>query len=93
MRNILIINERRRRVTEPQTTAFLAGLSRLRLRVDRSPDESAVLRLARTYRLSVYDASYLELAQREGAPLATLDAALRRAASAEGVPLISSGKR
>jgi predicted nucleic acid-binding protein len=89
MRNILVVNERRRRVTEPQTTAFLAGLSRLHLRVDRSPDESAVLRLARTHRLTVYGATYLELAQREGMPLATLDAELRRAAAAEGVPLLS----
>jgi predicted nucleic acid-binding protein len=59
--------------------------------VDRSPDENAVLRLARAHRLSVYDAAYLELAQRERIPLATLDAGLRRAAAGEGVALVSSG--
>ena len=48
-----------------------------------------VLRLARTHRLSVYDAAYLELAQREGLPLATLDSALGRAAISEGVELVS----
>src|ERR1035438_7211246 len=44
-----------------------------------------VLPRARTHRLSVYDAAYLELAQREGLPLATLDADLRKAAAGEGV--------
>ncbi len=44
--------------------------------------------LARQYRLTLYDASYLELAQREAAPLATLDADLSRAAQAESCPLI-----
>jgi predicted nucleic acid-binding protein len=57
--------------------------------VDHVPDEAAVLRLARAHRLSVYDAAYLELAQREGVPLATLDAGLRTAAAAEGVALLS----
>jgi predicted nucleic acid-binding protein len=93
MRNILVVSERRRRVTEPETAAFLASLSRLQIRVDRSPDETAVLRLARTHRLSVYDAAYLELAQREGIPLATLDTELRRAAAAEGVGLVSGDDR
>jgi len=58
--------------------------------MDRSPDENAVLRLARAHRLSVYDAVYLELAQREGLPLATLDADLRKAAAGEAVALVSS---
>jgi predicted nucleic acid-binding protein len=91
VRNILIVNERRRRITESGTASFLLNLSLLRLRTDRSPDENAVLRLARAHRLSVYDAAYLELAQREGLPLATLDADLQRAAAGEGVALVSSG--
>lgn len=91
VRNILVVNERRRRITASATAAFLLHLARLRVRVDRLPDENAVLRLARTYRLSVYDSAYLELAQREGLPLATLDAALQRAAAGEGVVLVSSG--
>jgi predicted nucleic acid-binding protein len=84
VRNVLIVNERRRRITESDTVSFLLNLSRLRLRVDRSPDESAILRLARTHRLSVYDAAYLELAQREGLPLATQDADLRQGEVAHG---------
>jgi predicted nucleic acid-binding protein len=91
VRNILIVNERRRRITESDTAAFLLNLSRLRLRVDRLPEDATILRLARTHRLSVYDAAYLELAQREGLPLATLDADLRRATVGESVALISGG--
>ena len=91
VRNILVVNERRRRIAEPDTAAFLLNLSKLRIRIDRAPDESAVLRLARTHRLSVYDAAYLELAQREGLPLATLDADLKQAAADEGVVLNGAG--
>ncbi len=89
VRNILVVNERRRRITESDTDAFLLNLSRLRILVDRVAAESSVLRLARTCRLSVYDAAYLELAQREKLPLATLDADLRKAAAGEGVALVS----
>ncbi|HYL78647.1 MAG TPA: type II toxin-antitoxin system VapC family toxin [Bryobacteraceae bacterium] len=89
VRNILIVNERRRRITEPDTATFLQNLALLRLRVDQSPDENAVLRMARTHRLTLYDAAYLELARREGLPLATLDSDLRNAATDEAVALVS----
>ncbi len=89
VRNILIVNERRQRITESDAATFLLNLSLLRLRVDLVPNENAVLQLARTHRLSVYDACYLELAQRERLPLATLDADLRRAATDVGVALVS----
>jgi predicted nucleic acid-binding protein len=88
VRNMLTVNERRGRIAEADTAAFLRSLSRLGVAVDRSPDEGAVLSLARRRRLTVYDASYLELALREALPLATLDAELARAARAEGQPLV-----
>jgi predicted nucleic acid-binding protein len=47
----------------------------------------SVFALAEQYKLTVYDASYLELAIRRQLPLATLDEALRSAASSAGVPL------
>ena len=88
IRNILVVNERRKRITESDTGVFLRDLAGLRIRVDREPEQSVVLKLARTHRLSVYDASYLELALREAIPLATLDAELTAAARAEGSVLI-----
>ncbi len=44
--------------------------------------------LADRHRLTVYDATYLELALRLSLPLATLDDDLRRAAQDEGVTLL-----
>lgn len=60
--------------------------------VERSGAASAVLPLARRHGLSAYDAAYLELALRRGIPLATADAALHRAARAEGVAVLGGPK-
>jgi predicted nucleic acid-binding protein len=90
VRNTLIIHERRGRLAEADTAAFLRGLSRLGVTVDRLPEEAGVMTLARKHRLIVYDASYLELAQREALPLARLDADLIRAARAENLSLIGA---
>jgi predicted nucleic acid-binding protein len=87
VRNILVVNERRKRLTEADSAIFLRELARLPIRLDRTPEESEVLRLARTHRLSVYDAAYLELAQRHRVELATLDGDLIEAARAEAVRL------
>ena len=89
VRNILVVNERRGRISLPDSSAFLLHLAKLPVRVDRVPDEDSVLRIARACRLSVCDSAYLELAQREGLAIATLDADLRKAALREGVRLIS----
>jgi predicted nucleic acid-binding protein len=89
VRNTLIVNERRGNLTPADTTTFLRALSRLRLTVDHEPEEQAVLSLARQHRLTVYDASYLELAQRLTLPIATLGKDLRAAAQAVGVSLLA----
>ena len=89
IRNILIVNERRGRIDRTQSALFLSRLRNLQLAQDDSHDEDTVLALARNRRLSAYDASYLETALRRGDSLATLDRALARAASAEGVAVIA----
>ena len=88
LRNVLVLAERRGRITERQTARFLRDVSRLAITIDTAPDESGVLSLARRHRLTVYDAAYLELALRAALPLATLDATLSASARAEGVRLI-----
>ena len=88
VRNSLVTNERRRRLTEGDTTGFLQALSRLALTFDHDADDVQTLALARRHGLTIYDAVYLELAQRENIPLATLDGKLANAARAEKVPLI-----
>jgi predicted nucleic acid-binding protein len=90
LRNTLIVNERRGRLTESDTAAFLRSLARLGVTVDRSPVEADVLTLARRHRLTVYDAAYLELARRDGVPLATLDTALATAALSERHPVLGA---
>jgi predicted nucleic acid-binding protein len=88
VRNILVVNERRQRLTTVATTSFLRELSELAIAQDLAPAEAEILRLARTHRLTAYDAAYLELAQRHNVALATLDDALIRAARSELVPIL-----
>ncbi len=88
IRNLLIMAERRKRSSIAKTNAFLVQLKRLEVSIDRSPDEEGVFQLVRGHALTVYDASYLELAIRACVPLATLDRKLAMAAEGEGVSLI-----
>lgn len=91
MRNLFIVNERRGRLDSAKTTHALRLLHALPIAIDTAADEDSLMRLARARRLTVYDAAYLELAQREGLVLATLDADLASGARAEGVALMPSG--
>jgi predicted nucleic acid-binding protein len=90
IRNVLLIGECRGRTAPEHTERFFNFLRGLPIEIAPFPQELAVLSLARRHQLSFYDAAYLELAQREGIALATLDRALIRAATAEGVPLIGA---
>ncbi len=87
VRNALLMGERRGRIAAEQTATFLADLEVLPFEVDDQPSESALMALARQHTLTVYDAAYLELAQRRGASLATIDRALIRAATETGVTI------
>ena len=87
--NGLLIGERRGRITPTDTGRILALLAALPIRIDTVAHERArqeVLELARREGLTSYDAAYLELAMREGLPLATLDRHLQEAAARVGVP-------
>jgi predicted nucleic acid-binding protein len=92
LRNALLIGERRGRISETDTARILAHVNRLPLAIDRDPDEAVVFQLARTHKLSFYDAAYLELARRKNAVIATLDSALIKAANTEKVPLLGATK-
>jgi len=89
--NALLVAERRKRITTAQVTALLQRISKLPTVVEPMPLAHAfeqVLAIARQHDLTEYDASYIELALREGLPLATLDAKLRRAARSAGIALV-----
>ena len=87
IRNLLIVAERRGRLNESGTARALRDLGRFPILRDDEAEEAAILLLARKYRLSFYDAAYLELAMRQDLPLATLDKQLVQAARNETVPL------
>ncbi len=88
IRNGVTQGIRKRRIDEIEMASFFVRLAEMLIQVMRLPETFAVLSLARRHHLTFYDAAYLELAQRENVPLATLDQALARAAVAEAVPLI-----
>lgn len=80
--NVIVKAQAKGLVSEARATAFIGLLDDMGISVDTSTAERALkdtLQLARRYQLSSYDASYLELALREGLPLATLDGDLQNA--------------
>jgi predicted nucleic acid-binding protein len=64
--------------------------ARLPFQVDDPPREGTVFALARRHGLTIYDAAYLELAERKKLPLATVDSALIKAAKKVGVVLFKA---
>lgn len=89
--NVLEMGVRRGRHSSAFRDATLADLALLPINIDPDTDKYAwntTLRVATRHRLSMYDAAYLELAQRRGFPLATLDKELRAAARKEKVVLL-----
>ncbi len=87
--NALLMAERRGRITAEQATQALTLLDSLSLEEDEETAEQIPARtfsLARKHRLTLYDAAYLELAQRRVASLASFDSQLLDAAAKEGVP-------
>jgi predicted nucleic acid-binding protein len=84
--NVLLVGERRRRISEAQATRFVELLAQLPIRVDpTATDLTTVLSVGRRHALSAYDAAYLSLAERLAAPLATKVAHLAAASRVAGV--------
>ena len=88
VRNVLLVNERRGRIALARTAIFLEQIAQLSIRIEHDLDSGFTLDLARSYNLTVYDASYLALAIRGHAPLATLDKALQLAAISAGISIL-----
>ncbi len=88
--NVLVGAQRRGRIDQAGMEEFLSRLGVYDIFVDKETIPQSwnkTLDLAVQYRLSTYDAAYLELALRRGLPLATLDSALITAARSSGVLL------
>jgi predicted nucleic acid-binding protein len=89
IRNVLVVAERRQRISTEQSVTALTHISAIPPLEDRLGHSDPVMLLARKHRLTVYDAAYLELASRVGASLATLDTKLGVAAAAEGLTVVN----
>lgn len=93
--NVLVVAQRRGRLSEAEGARFLSLLSALPIRVEQESAErmlAEVYLLAREHGLSTYDASYLDLAMRLGLPIATRDASLIKAAKKCKVQMYKPGK-
>ena len=89
--NALAMAERRGRIGILARHEKISFLKALPIALDKETAAQAwttTTRLADRYRLTLYDAAYLELAQRLNLPLATLDKQLREAATALGMTLL-----
>src|SRR5690348_12820615 len=93
--NSLLVSQRRARVTAEQVREFIQDLAALPIHIEPAHSSAiwlSLVALAQQHRLTAYDAAYLELAQRTGLPLATLDQDLLQAARAEKVSLLEAAQ-
>jgi predicted nucleic acid-binding protein len=87
VRNSVLMGLRRKRLTRADAHKFFQAVKSLPIRLSDPVSYDDVFSLADRHGLTVYDAAYLDLALREGLPLASLDNALCKAASNSGVAL------
>lgn len=88
--NVLLLSKKHARINEVQSMSFIDALSNLPIIIDPSTTTRAmhsIYAMATQLNLTIYDASYLELAMREKIPLITLDKDLMKAAKKIQIPL------
>lgn len=85
--NVVWQLQKRRRLSARQADEIIAKTARLRIHIHaEAVPMQTLLGIARDHDLAAYDASFIELAQRLGLPLAAKDAMLLAAARRAGVP-------
>jgi len=93
--NGILVAERRDGIVPSTSADFLRLLEVLPILEDGtrpSAVQSTVLTLARAYKLTAYEATYLELTMRTGAMLATFDRQLAEAARSAGARVFGDGQ-
>ena len=89
--NALWANVRRGRLPVDRLSVMMEELATFEIQVQSAiqiEDMETLTRFAVAQNLTVHDSAYVHLAQRLGLPLATLDNAMRSAASALSIPLL-----
>lgn len=90
--NVLLMAQKKKKLSRAGSVRFLELLRSLPIVVEQELPArvfSEIFALAEDSGLSTYDASYLDLAMREGLPLASLDKSLRKAAKTCRVPVFN----
>ena len=88
--HVLRCAEDERKFGESALTGFVYRLGQLPIELDAAAPSGvqlAVAAISREFKLTGYDAQYLELARRRNMPFATLDKDLRKASKKAGVPI------
>ena len=89
--NVLLVAERNGRLHEADSVRFVSLIGQLPIMVDRSWPERLMrdlLAIGRIHNLSSYETAYLELAMRQGLPIATLDKRFHQAARRIDLPIL-----
>ena len=89
--NGLLVGERRKLVMPARSAEYLGRLGYLPIAIDTASPiarRDAVMGIGRQHGLTAYDATYLELAMRLGAPLASFDQHLAKAARVAGIEIV-----
>jgi len=89
--NVLAMAEKRKRISLDDSVQFVQLLSCLDIQVDEEASRRAfdhILPLCRSHGLTSYDVAYLDLVLRRRVPLASLDDALRQAATSLGLQVL-----
>lgn len=89
--NVLLVAERKKRLSEADSVRFITLLSQLPIIVEHQRPERLMkdlLALARSNNLSSYEASYLDLSMRKGIPIATVDTRLITASKKTDIPIL-----
>lgn len=88
--NVLLIAERKKRLNKITSAAFKDSLHMLPIQIDHTTAYRAmgsIMEIASETGITIYDATYLELALHTSLPLATFDKDLKKAAEAVGIKL------
>jgi predicted nucleic acid-binding protein len=91
LENGVLMGERRARKSIVETSAFLGLVRALPIQTDDAPRHRVsddILEIGRRHQLTAYDATYVELAVRHAAPLATFDVAIRKCGPRLGITLM-----
>ncbi len=91
--NGLVVAARRKRISVEQGEQQTKFLNLLPMEIDVETNDriwTDTIKLANRHRLTIYDATYLELASRRKLPLATLDKDLQKAGKKMGLEILGS---